>query len=687
MDLAMGNENGNGGASGGEQEASDSRKKAYHRHSSQQIQHLEAFFKNCPHPDDNQRRQLSRETQTKTQTERADNSALRAENSRIQCENYAIREALKNVICPACGGPPFGEEDRQQSLQKLHLENAQLKEEHDKVATLLSKYIGKPLSQIDSLAYAAGSSLDLSPGILMNQSMRSPNHTNPAIGNNDALAYQVYTVSEMEKKLMAETATSAMEELIRILHINEPMWIQCHNDGRYVLNHDNYDKLFQRANHFKTSSARVESSKDSGIVTISALHLVDMFLDANKWVDLFPTIITKAKTIQVLQAGMLGNQSGCLQLMYGQMHILSPLVLPRDFYFLRFCQQIELGTWIIVDVSYDFFKGSNTHRSWRLPSGCMVQDMPNGCSKVTWVEHVEVDDKIQTHRLYRDLVCGRIAYGAQRWIVTLQRMCERFASSVDESSSSHEFGAIFAVPEGKSSIMKLSHRMVKNFCGMLSMSGKLDFPQLSEVNNSGVRVNVRKSIEPGEPSGMVVIAATSLWLPLPSQDLFNFFTNEKTRMQWDVLCNGNPVNEIAHIPIGARPGNCISIIQPFIPTESNMLLLQESYIDPLGSMVIYAPVEVATINIAVEGEVDSSNIAILPSGFIISDDGRPDIGTSSSTNPVKSGGSLLTLAYQILVPFPSHSHLLNVESVATVNTLISSTVQKIKTALNCTGLD
>lgn len=152
--------------------------------------------------------------------------------------------------------------------------------QHDKVATLLSKYIGKPLSQIDSLMYAAGSSLDLSPGILMNQAMRSPNLTNPAIGNNAALAYQVYTIPEMEKKLMAETAASAMEEFIRILQINEPMWIQCHNDGRYVLNHDNYDKLFQRANHFKTSTARVESSKDSGIVTISALHLVDMFLDA-----------------------------------------------------------------------------------------------------------------------------------------------------------------------------------------------------------------------------------------------------------------------------------------------------------------------------------------------------------------------------------------------------------------------
>lgn len=66
---------------------------------------------------------------SQAQNERADNSVLRAENERIQCENLAIREALKNVICPSCGGPPFGEEERQRSLQKLQLENAQLKEE------------------------------------------------------------------------------------------------------------------------------------------------------------------------------------------------------------------------------------------------------------------------------------------------------------------------------------------------------------------------------------------------------------------------------------------------------------------------------------------------------------------------------------------------------------------------------
>lgn len=127
--------------------------------------------------------------------------------------------------------------------------------------------------------------------------------------------------------------------------------------------------------------------------------------------------------------------------------------------------------------------------------------------------------------------------------------------------------------------------------------------------------------------------------------------------------------------------------QPFIPTESNMLILQESYIDPLGSMIIYAPIEVATINITVGGELNSSRIPILPSGFIISDDGCLGTGTSSYTNPNRSGGSLLTVAFQILVPFSSHSQMLNVESIATINTLISLTVQKIKVALNCENLD
>lgn len=67
------------------------------------------------------------------QNERADNTALRAENERIYCENLAIKDALKNLICTTCDGPPFDneedEEQRQRSLESLKQENALLKEE------------------------------------------------------------------------------------------------------------------------------------------------------------------------------------------------------------------------------------------------------------------------------------------------------------------------------------------------------------------------------------------------------------------------------------------------------------------------------------------------------------------------------------------------------------------------------
>ena len=76
----------------------------------------------------------------------------------------------------------------------------------------------------------------------------------------------------------------------------------------------------------------------------------------------------------------------CMQLqMYQELQVLSPLVSTREFYFLRYCQQIEQGTWAVMDVSYDFPQDSHyapQFRSHRCPSGCLIQDMPDGHSKV-----------------------------------------------------------------------------------------------------------------------------------------------------------------------------------------------------------------------------------------------------------------------------------------------------------------
>uniref|UniRef100_A0A0E0EI79 START domain-containing protein n=1 Tax=Oryza meridionalis TaxID=40149 RepID=A0A0E0EI79_9ORYZ len=65
-------------------------------------------------------------------------------------------------------------------------------------------------------------------------------------------------------------------------------------------------------------------------------------------------------------------------------------------------------------------------RSRWLSSGWLIADIANGYSKVTWVEHMEVEEK----KFYRDLVLSDVAFGAHRWHAALQRACDRYASLV-----------------------------------------------------------------------------------------------------------------------------------------------------------------------------------------------------------------------------------------------------------------
>ena len=60
---------------------------------------------------------------------RVDNNVLRAENEMIRYENLAIREAMKDIICPSCGGQTLADEENEKILQKLQQENDQLKKE------------------------------------------------------------------------------------------------------------------------------------------------------------------------------------------------------------------------------------------------------------------------------------------------------------------------------------------------------------------------------------------------------------------------------------------------------------------------------------------------------------------------------------------------------------------------------
>lgn len=126
--------------------------------------------------------------------------------------------------------------------------------------------------------------------------------------------------------------------------------------------------------------------------------------------------------------------------------------------------------------------------------------------------------------------------------------------------------------------------------------------------------------------------------------------------------------------------------QTLSPVDSTMMILQETWNDASGSLVVYAPVDVASANMIIGGS-DSSCVALLPSGFAILPDGRAGHGATvfnngegCSNNSGGSGGCILTVGFQILVNSTPTARL-TVESVQTVNKLITNTVDKIKAAL------
>ncbi|RCV20772.1 hypothetical protein SEVIR_4G083900v4 [Setaria viridis] len=695
---------------GDEPEGSDSQRqrKRYHRHTPRQIQQLEAMFKECQHPDENQRAALSRElgldprqikfwfqnrrTQMKAQHERADNCFLRAENDKIRCENITMREALKNVICPNCGGPPVTEDYFDE--QKLRMENARLKEELDRMSSYTSKYLGRPFTQMPPVPPMSVSSLDLSVGGMPGHGLGGggPSLDLDLLGGcPPGMPFQMPApVTEMERPMMVDMAARAMDELIRLAQAGEQLWAKgVAGDARETLNVATYDSLFAKpGGEFRPPDINVEGSRDSALVFMSAVALVDVFMDTNKWMEFFPGIVSRAHTVDVLVNG-LGGRSDSLIMMYEELHIMTPAVPTREFSFLRYCKQIEQGLWAVADVSLDGQRdahyGGIPSRTRRLPSGCLIADMSNGYSKVTWVEHMEIEQMLPVNVLYRNLVLSGAAFGAHRWLAALQRACERFASLAVLGASHHDLAGV--TPEGKRSMMKLSQRMVSSFCASLSSSALQRWTPLSGTTDVSVRVSSHRSADPGQPNGVVLSAATSIWLPVPGDHVFAFVRDETVRSQWDVLSHGNQVQEVSRIPNGSNPGNCISLLRGLNANQNSMLILQESCTDASGSLVVYSPIDLPAANVVMSGE-DPSGIPLLPSGFAILPDGRPGsgaAGASSSAAPLASPpGCVVTVAFQILVSNLPSSRL-NAESVATVNGLIGTTVQQIKAALNCAG--
>lgn len=122
------------------------------------------------------------------------------------------------------------------------------------------------------------SSLDLSMGSFGGPSLDLDLDLIPP---NSSLPFHPLGISDMDKSLMSDFAANAMNELLRLLQTNDPLWMKSSSDGRDVLCLDTYQTIFPRANsRLNNPNVRIEASRDSGVIIMNSLTLVDMFMDS-----------------------------------------------------------------------------------------------------------------------------------------------------------------------------------------------------------------------------------------------------------------------------------------------------------------------------------------------------------------------------------------------------------------------
>ncbi|CAI5471920.1 unnamed protein product [Closterium sp. Yama58-4] len=404
--------------------------KRYHRHTAQQIQEMERLFRECPHPDERQRQQLSqrlslaprqvkfwfqnRRTQMKAQTERAENAMLRQENDRLcseaqteRAENAMLRQendrlrsevmrlrsVLAGAACPAChtrlvpgsGGDPM--HDASAVAAQLMEENAHLKNEIERVSMLAARQLAAR-GAVDPMGPATVAALNAAAAGGMQAAGIGAGGGNSAAAGNAGGG--------------GGNGDGGMDGIGGMA-----------GNGGEQLNRTEYRLRFPNCVGDGPPGLSIEASRARGVVSLNALALVELFMDPVKWAEMLPSLVSRAVVVDVICVGNEPTQrNGTLQLkhafsspltplppslphqMYLETQMLTPQVPTREAFFLRYCKQLSPTCWAVVDVSVDRLRSEPPPvmlKCRRRPSGILIQETPNGSSQVTLVEHVEAD--------------------------------------------------------------------------------------------------------------------------------------------------------------------------------------------------------------------------------------------------------------------------------------------------------
>ncbi|KAM0835027.1 hypothetical protein ACQ4PT_063211 [Festuca glaucescens] len=625
------------------------------------------------------RKSYHRHTAEQAIQERHENSLLKSELENLHKENRAMREQTKRPLhCANCGvaAGSSGDFDAAASNkeQQLHLENARLRAEVEKLQGKLGKAAANGAISPASPPFCAGT--------IQTKDNRSP--------------LEVYGggLTGRDKKSILELVGRALEELKTMSSSGEPLWVRSVETGRDILNYDEYVRLFRRddddaGDQDLRGAWSVEASREGGVVYLDTMQLVHAFMDVNQWKELFPSMITKASTLDVIRSGESDDHDGVVQLMFAEVQTLTPMVPTRELCFARYCKKLAPEKWAIVDASFDKAGGgadasSPVITSWKNASGCIIEEQTNGHSRVTWVEHAKHREPAAVPSAFRAVTASGLAFGARRWLATLRLQCERMVFSVATNVPTRDSNGVSTLA-GRRSVLKLAHRMTSSICRVIGGSRDLAWSRAPRAGAGDVRLTSRRNADdPGEPQGLIACAVLSAWLPVSPTALLDFLKDESRRPEWDVTLHGRSVRSRVSVAKGKDRGNCVTAYAPTSAEEQSggVWIVQDVCTNSCESIVAYAPVDAAVLQPVISGH-DSSGVPVLPCGVAIMPDGlesRPAVIMSRKEDG--AAGSLVTVAFQVLAS-SSTMAALSPETAETVTSLVSCTLRDIRKALGC----
>ncbi|KAK1384112.1 START domain-containing protein [Heracleum sosnowskyi] len=587
--------------------SSDSARGRNRRHSRHQINEMEAYFKDDPHPTEWQRNQLARSigldpsqvkcwfqnkrSQLKSQREIDENDALQTENDALRARKQQLIEALRKNTCSGCS---VGSSGQPMERNKLILENGHLRKEAEVHKSRIAGFMaGQNLQNLPTgfqdpqnisiipqnpqnlpiISWQNPEScriISQNPGNLPITSEARNANPNPVdLGiryastsitcSGEGINSIDVPCSHQFRQSLNWLVVSAAEELKVLSMSMEPVWISSSADGATsVLNVVEYQSRFPNNFGPKRLGYRCEASRHISRVLMSPAQLLNILMDVNEWAFMFSDIVSKALKLDVPPSEAV-NYNTALRLMAVEYHIPTPLVPNRGTYFARYCTQHCKGVWAVVDVSIDSILPTPRNMTCqKRPSGCLIQGLSDGTSKITWIEHVYVD-YTGVSTIYRRLLQSGLGFGAKRWVSSLERQCQRIlTANVPSSSPAGLNNRLKLSREGRRGILMFVDRMVNNFT--FGITGR--WTQVKGNFGDDVRVmSTRVVDDPGRPSGTLLSVATSFELQsLAPNIVFNFLRDHKHRKEWDIYANGNEYEPLCRISYGGEATNsCVTI--------------------------------------------------------------------------------------------------------------------------------